>query len=393
MVQARNHSAGTAREGEGGGSLRKDEGTVYETLSVWHTMVGVRAYVILALAVLMLAGTEANGFMFSGRDAATVKVVDVEEEIRLGRLVHGDVEEVQRHATTWVAGENERFQGLTFKHVQALCGSRTLPKHDRLKAAAAATSAAKRSTSRATDMPSAFDSRKAWPHCKSISTIRDQGHCGSCWAFGAVEALTDRFCIADKVNVSLSANDVLSCCSFCGDGCEGGYPFSAWEYFAQKGVVDNACDPYFDQKGCQHPGCEPVAPTPQCSRQCNAKSGETWSNAKYTALGRSVRYVGSEEDIMAEIQANGPVTTSFDVYEDFANYKSGVYKHVHGGLMGGHAVKIIGWGEDAKAGKYWIVANSWNTSWGMDGYFFIARGDDECGIESGVIAGMPNKEP
>ena len=94
------------------------------------------------------------------------------------------------------------------------------------------------------DLPKEFDSRKKWPKCKTIAQIRDQGHCGSCWAFGAVEALSDRFCIHQNVDVEVSANDVLACCMTCGDGCGGGFPASAWQYFQDVGNVDDTCDPY-----------------------------------------------------------------------------------------------------------------------------------------------------
>jgi len=80
--------------------------------------------------------------------------------------------------------------------------------------------------------------------------------------------------------------------------------------------------------------------------------------------------------------------TGFDVYSDFMNYKSGVYKHTTGYLEGGHAVKILGWGTEGGV-NYWICANSWNTSWGEQGYFRIAFG--ECGIDSAVYACVPAK--
>ncbi|KAL6223309.1 hypothetical protein ACLB2K_006696 [Fragaria x ananassa] len=64
------------------------------------------------------------------------------------------------------------------------------------------------------------------------------GHCGSCWAFAAVEALSDRFCIQFGKNTSLSVNDLLACCGFmCGNGCDGGIPIYAWRYFVHHGVV------------------------------------------------------------------------------------------------------------------------------------------------------------
>lgn len=65
-----------------------------------------------------------------------------------------------------------------------------------------------------------------------------------------------------------------------------------------------------------------------------------------------------------------------------------MYKHVAGKMLGGHAIRILGWGvEDGN--KYWLIANSWNSDWGDNGYFKILRGADECGIEGQVNAGIP----
>ncbi|PHU25721.1 Cathepsin B [Capsicum chinense] len=216
-----------------------------------------------------------------------------------------------------------------------------------------------------------------------------QGHCGSCWAFGAVESLSDRFCIHYGLNISLSVNDVLACCGFlCGEGCNGGYPISAWQYFVRKGVVTEMCDPYFDNIGCSHPGCEPIYPTPQCSRKC-VKENLLWSESKH--FGVNAYEISSDPySIMTEVYKNGPVEVTFYVYEDFAHYKSGVYKHVTGNYIGGHAAKLIGWGTSEEGEDYWLVVNSWNTDWGDDGYFKMRRGTNECDIESQVVSGLPS---
>lgn len=86
---------------------------------------------------------------------------------------------------------------------------------------------------------------------------------------------------------------------------------------------------------------------------------------------------------------NGPVEATFTVYADFYQYTSGVYIHKTGQALGGHAIKIIGWGVTSTNTPYWIVANSWNVQWGMNGFFQILRGVNECGIEQGVVAGIP----
>lgn len=83
---------------------------------------------------------------------------------------------------------------------------------------------------------------------------------------------------------------------------------------------------------------------------------------------------------------NGPVQTAFTVYADFMSYKSGVYQHKTGEQLGGHAVKMVGWGVDNGV-PYWLIANSWNTDWAENGFFRIIRGKNECGIEKNVVAG------
>ena len=91
---------------------------------------------------------------------------------------------------------------------------------------------------------------------------------------------------------------------------------------------------------------------------------------------------------MTEIYENGSIEVAFSVYEDFCEYKGGIYQHVTGSYLGGHAVKMIGWGVEDGV-KYWIVANSWNEYWGEKGCFRIIRGEDECGIESECVTGLP----
>ena len=92
---------------------------------------------------------------------------------------------------------------------------------------------------------------------------------------------------------------------------------------------------------------------------------------------------------MRDMYENGPLVAGFMVYADFPHYKSGVYRHVTGAPLGGHAVKLVGWGVEGGSGrKYWLAANSWNTNWGEQGFFKIARGQNECMIESMMFAGQ-----
>ncbi|KHJ81472.1 papain family cysteine protease [Oesophagostomum dentatum] len=121
-------------------------------------------------------------------------------------------------------------------------------------------------------------------------------------------------------------------------------------------------------------------------RTCQPGYGTKYEDDKIYAL-KTYDVVGEEEAIQREIMKNGPVQAGFRVYQDFMYYKGGIYKHTAGSQVGGHAVKIIGWGVENGV-KYWIIANCWNSDWGENGYFRMLRGKNECGLESMVFAGV-----
>ncbi|KAG5900449.1 hypothetical protein JTB14_029335 [Gonioctena quinquepunctata] len=251
------------------------------------------------------------------------------------------------------------------------------------------------------EIPTEFDSRSEWPHCPTIQEIRDQGSCGSCWAFGAVEAMSDRVCIHSKgsQNFHFSADDLVSCCWTCGMGCNGGFPGAAWHYWVRKGLVsggpygsDQGCRPY-EISPCEHhvngtrPPCKEGGGTPKCQQVCEKSYPVAYDKDKH--YGSKAYSISNDvSQIQTEIMKNGPVEAAFSVYADFVNYKSGVYQHVQGTLLGGHAIRIIGWGIE-NGTPYWTVANSWNSDWGDHGTFKILRGQDQCGIEDSIVAGLP----
>uniref|UniRef100_A0A8D2PGR2 Cathepsin B n=1 Tax=Zosterops lateralis melanops TaxID=1220523 RepID=A0A8D2PGR2_ZOSLA len=162
------------------------------------------------------------------------------------------VNHINKLNTTWKAGHN--FHNADMSYVKKLCGTflggPKLP--ERVDFAADV------------ELPDNFDSRTQWPNCPTISEIRDQGSCGSCWAFGAVEAISDRICVHTnaKVSVEVSAEDLLSCCGFeCGMGCNGGYPSGAWRYWTERGLVSGGL---YDS----HVGCRPYS-IPPCEHHVN----------------------------------------------------------------------------------------------------------------------------
>jgi len=234
--------------------------------------------------------------------------------------------------------------------------------------------------------PESYDPRDYYPNCKSMNMIRDQAWCGSCWAFGAVNSISDRTCIKLGHDVILSSEDMLACSG--AGGCNGGSPYSAYNYWVKTGVVTEECSPY-SFESCDHhiPGStnpcpSGYGPTPACNRTC--QNGKSWDEDKNK--GNRAYSVEGEKDLMTELAMNGPCEATIAVYEDFLVYTSGVYHHVSGSLAGYHAIKLMGYGVD-NGTNYWLLANSWNEHWGEKGYFRMLRGIDECGVESDVVCG------
>lgn len=221
-------------------------------------------------------------------------------------------------------------------------------------------------------LPDNFDGRQAFGKC--IHPVRDQMQCGSCWAFSASEVLSDRFCIASKssIDVVLSPQTLVSCDSS-NMGCQGGYLDKAWEFMVNNGIASDQCEPYTSGSG--------------DSGTCPTKCADGSQIKYYKAA--NYKQVTGVTDIQNELMTNGPVQAAFEVYQDFMAYKSGVYHHITASsLLGGHAVEMVGWGIE-NGTPYWLIKNSWSTTWGEQGYFKILRGKNECGIESNVYTGAP----
>jgi len=214
--------------------------------------------------------------------------------------------------------------------------------------------------------------------------------------------MSDRICIASngKLQTRVSTTNLLGCCTACGDGCNGGELGPSFQYWKQHGIPTGGlfndtktCQPY-PFAPCDHhvdgkygPCPEADYETPSCQHECG--DGYPVSFEKDLQFASSVYSLPNREtNIMAEIFEHGSVEAGFNVYEDFLNYKSGVYQNVSGDVLGGHAVKIIGWGV-LDGTKYWTIVNSWNEGWGDNGTFKILRGTNHCGIEEDVVGGIP----
>jgi len=309
--------------------------------------------------------------------------------------LQGHVDYVNNKNSTWKAGLNVKFDGATYNDVRSLMGTVVDPEW--------AVNLHEKKNYTVTELPENFDSRENWPRCyEVINHVRDQANCGSCWAHGTTEAFNDRMCIATdgKFQTLLSVADTTACCnathcmSF---GCNGGQVGTPWAWFTNKGVVSGGdygqnelCFDYTMPQCAHHVEVEGLEPCedipkvePQCKNTCQSNTKLIYEDDKVVAA--SSYNIRKVEHIKQEIYEHGTVTAAFTVYEDFLTYKEGVYQHESGNALGGHAIKMIGWGVEEGV-EYWLCINSWNNTWGDKGTFKIKQG--ACGINQQVHAGL-----
>ncbi|XP_046667870.1 procathepsin L-like [Homalodisca vitripennis] len=209
------------------------------------------------------------------------------------------------------------------------------------------------------ELPSNVDWRKKG----AVTQVKDQGFCGSCWAFSATGSLEGLHFLKTKKLVSLSEQNLIDCSRKEGNfGCEGGWPEKAFSYVKINKGIDTAVSyPYAGQDDdCQY----------------NPKTvGAT--DVGYVSLPK-----GNETSLQTAVATVGPVSVCIDAsLKSFSLYKRGVYRAKGCSKVDlDHAVLVVGYGNVKKGGDYWLIKNSWGTDWGMKGYMMMARNHNMCGI-------------
>ncbi|KAL1821603.1 hypothetical protein ACET3Z_016472 [Daucus carota] len=213
----------------------------------------------------------------------------------------------------------------------------------------------------ATAVPSAMD----WRKNGAVTPVKDQGDCGCCWAFSAVAAIEGLTQLKTGALISLSEQELVDCdTSGVNQGCEGGLIDSAFEFIQQNhGLSTEASYPYRETDGA-----------------CDANK-EAHHAAKIT--GHEDVPANSETALLKAV-ANQPISVALDAGgSDFQFYSSGVFTGECGTELD-HAATAVGYGTDTDGTKYWLVKNSWGTTWGEEGYMRIQRGvaakEGLCGI-------------
>jgi len=208
-------------------------------------------------------------------------------------------------------------------------------------------------------LPTSYD----WRGLGAVTAVKDQEQCGSCWAFSATENIESVEILAGKgtnTTTSLAPQQIVDCDTV-DQGCNGGNTDTAFEYVIKAGgLEDSAHYPYTGQDG-------------QCHFQSQYIAGSITS-WKY-ATSRD-----SEDLLQQNLVSWSPLSVCVDASK-WQDYQSGVMTREECGLINilDHCVQLVGYETQAPK-PYWIVRNSWNTDWGIQGYIWLAMGDDVCGI-------------
>lgn len=273
------------------------------------------------------------------------------------------------------------------------------------------------------DLPKHFDGRIVWS--TYLSKIRNQGSCGNCWAIASTTVLADRLSIysLNQINTDLTAMNATVCSEVISDtpemdekvisqknlrghstaACNGNTIYSALRFLYIYGAMEKYCSsPVFlasrNLKDYKEFHSLNDIPT------CQSLYGKTFDQcvagqlaAKYFRTMGSYTIPNNIELIKEDIYQFGPNVSGFIIYSDFIDNYDG--KSIYMGpskdaiAQGGHAIRVVGWGEeevDGKAVPYWWIANSWGEDWGLGGYFKMAMNIKECELEKNFAGLIPD---
>jgi len=216
---------------------------------------------------------------------------------------------------------------------------------------------------------SALPTEVDWRRKGAITPVKDQGRCGSCWAFAAAATVESMWQIATGQLYELSEQNILDCtpnplkCGGTG-GCQGATVELAYDMVKEYGIATEWTYPYISYSGNNF--------------DCKRESAPAVAHiSSYTVLPPN-----ELEPLMKAVAEIGPIAVSVDASKWFL-YESGVFdgcNQVNPDID--HAVQLVGYGSDNKLGDYWLVRNSWGPVWGEMGYIRLKRTSDlRCGID------------
>ena len=218
-------------------------------------------------------------------------------------------------------------------------------------------------SSSASGAPSAID----WRNKGAVTSVKDQGQCGSCWTFSATGAVEGAWAISKGQLIDLSEEQLVECATgreYGSHGCNGGQMEGAFKYVVENGQCSLSSYPYTSGTG-QSGSCKSCSAVAHMSSCSDVKPNDQIS----------LKGAVAQQPVAIAIEAD----TKY-----FQSYSSGVLTSSTCGTSLDHGVLTVGYGEENGI-KYWLVKNSWGTSWGDKGYVKIGRSDSTndpgiCGI-------------
>lgn len=264
--------------------------------------------------------------------------------------------------------------------------------------------------------PSSVD----WVAKGGVTSVKNQGTCGSCWAFSTVGALEGAMHVSGRTMVDLSMQHIVACDTG-GSGCQGGLMDQAFDWVGENGVPSLKDEPYLcsDASSSECTGmtcsacsvktgencifadnCATHVSGSTCNKagllhhcecaadQCfsDGKCGAAKPTAMVLAVGDVTKHtdVGTTEGALEAAVAQQPVSVAIEADQSvFQHYTGGVLTNDACGETLDHGVLAVGYGEDNGV-KYWKVKNSWGTTFGEDGYIRIEKGSAADGGECGI---------
>jgi cysteine peptidase B len=212
--------------------------------------------------------------------------------------------------------------------------------------------------------PTSFDWRSRNPPV--VTPVYNQGQCGSCWAFSATENIESRWALAGHTLTELSMQQIVDC-DTTDAGCGGGWPYNAYQYVIGAGGMDPLADyPYVAE-----------------NEQCAFNSGEVVAKIS------SWEYVTQSQDenqMASYLSTKGPLSVCVDASE-WSSYSGGVFTADECTTSIDHCVQALGYNLNANP-PYWIIRNSWGTSWGINGFMYLQFGQDACAVAEVVTSSI-----